>query len=153
MERTFFIKAKNEKGLTLIELLTVIIILGIFAAIAIPATGKMIENSRLKAVKSEALIVIGAADLYFSENFEYDPKNLVNWVSIPKLISEGYMDEVNYLDDSAYASDWHPTKICAGPYNGNEITFYNATAKEIADSGKDLHIGKESCGNPVLTPP
>ena len=38
---------KNEKGLTLIELLAVIVILAIVAAIAVPAIGNIIENSRL----------------------------------------------------------------------------------------------------------
>lgn len=37
---------KNEKGLTLIELLAVIVILAIIAAIAVPAIGNVIANSR-----------------------------------------------------------------------------------------------------------
>ncbi|RIV13331.1 prepilin-type N-terminal cleavage/methylation domain-containing protein, partial [Priestia flexa] len=41
---------KNEKGLTLIELLAVIVILGIIAAIAIPSIGGIIQKSREDAV-------------------------------------------------------------------------------------------------------
>ncbi len=37
---------RNEKGLTLIELLAVIVILGIIAAIAIPSIGAIIDNSK-----------------------------------------------------------------------------------------------------------
>lgn len=54
---------KNEKGLTLIELLAVIVILAIVAAIAIPAIGNIINNSRDKAVVSEALNYIAGAKL------------------------------------------------------------------------------------------
>lgn len=52
---------RNEKGLTLIELLAVIVILGIIAAIAIPMIGNVVEDSREKAAVNEALNIISAA--------------------------------------------------------------------------------------------
>ena len=45
-------RLKNEKGLTLVELLAVIVILGIIAAIAVPSIGNIIDNSRDKCGKS-----------------------------------------------------------------------------------------------------
>lgn len=54
-------KLKNEKGLTLIELLAVIVILAIIALIAIPAIGSIISNSKSKAVLSDATTVIASA--------------------------------------------------------------------------------------------
>lgn len=56
-------RIKNEKGLTLIELLAVIVILAIIAAIAIPAIGNIINKSRDKAEISDALNVIAGAKL------------------------------------------------------------------------------------------
>lgn len=56
-------RIKNEKGLTLIELLAVIVILAIIAAIAIPAIGNIIQNSRDKAILSEALNIISGGKL------------------------------------------------------------------------------------------
>ncbi|MGN7408495.1 type II secretion system protein [Sporosarcina sp. SAFN-010] len=61
-------KLKNEKGLTLVELLAVIVILGIIAAIAVPSIGNIIQNSREKAVLADATNAIEAANLYFAEN-------------------------------------------------------------------------------------
>ena len=61
-------RLKNEKGLTLVELLAVIVILGIIAAIAIPSIGNIIKNSRVNAVKADAQNVLAAANLYFIEN-------------------------------------------------------------------------------------
>lgn len=54
-------KLKNEKGLTLIELLAVIVILAIIALIAIPAIGNIISNSKSKAVLSDATTIISGA--------------------------------------------------------------------------------------------
>ncbi|WP_338838025.1 prepilin-type N-terminal cleavage/methylation domain-containing protein [Kurthia gibsonii] len=54
-------KLKNEKGLTLIELLAVIVILAIIALIAIPAIGNIISNSKSKAILSDATTIIAGA--------------------------------------------------------------------------------------------
>lgn len=60
-------RMKNEKGLTLIEVLAVVVILAIVAMIAIPAIGNLIENNRVKAIKADAVNIISAANLYFTD--------------------------------------------------------------------------------------
>lgn len=68
MFQTLKKRIKNEKGLTLIELLAVIVILGIIAAIAVPAIGNIIENSRSKAVIADATNILNGAQMYFTDN-------------------------------------------------------------------------------------
>lgn len=59
---------KNQKGLTLIELLAVIVILGIVAAIAVPSIGNIIANSKDKAILAEASNIISGAKMAVAEN-------------------------------------------------------------------------------------
>src|SRR5690606_35773290 len=58
---------KNEKGLTLVELLAVIVILGIIAAIAVPAIGNIIQNTKDKAILADASNILSAAKLAIAE--------------------------------------------------------------------------------------
>ncbi len=55
---------KNKKGVTLVELLAVIIILGIITAIAVPTIGNLIENQRQAAAEAQWDAIIDAAELY-----------------------------------------------------------------------------------------
>lgn len=57
-------KLKDQRGLTLVELLAVVVILGIISAIAIPSIGNIIEKSRYDAAKADAIQAINAAKLY-----------------------------------------------------------------------------------------
>ena len=54
---------KNQRGLTLVELLAVIVILAIIAAIAAVAIGNVINNSKDKAALSDAVMILEGAKL------------------------------------------------------------------------------------------
>ncbi|WP_053364233.1 prepilin-type N-terminal cleavage/methylation domain-containing protein [Bacillus sp. FJAT-27251] len=57
-------RLKDQRGLTLIELLAVIVILGIIAAIAIPSINSVMDKSREDAIKADAKLILNAAKLY-----------------------------------------------------------------------------------------
>ncbi len=59
---------KNKKGVTLVELLAVIVIMGIIAAIAVPAIGGLIKNAEEKAVIGNLTSLTEAARMYASAN-------------------------------------------------------------------------------------
>ncbi|WP_370223401.1 type II secretion system protein [Cytobacillus sp.] len=61
-------RLKNQKGLTLIELLAVIVILGIIAAIAVPSIGGLINKTKDDAKVAEAVQIVNAAKLYITTN-------------------------------------------------------------------------------------
>ncbi|MFW5889276.1 MAG: pilus assembly FimT family protein [Bacillota bacterium] len=55
---------KNKRGVTLVELIAVLVILGIIAAIAVPTIGNLIDNQRQKAAEAEWSNIEEAARLY-----------------------------------------------------------------------------------------
>lgn len=56
----------NKKGTSLVELLAVIVIMGIIAAIAVPTVGALLKNTRMKAAKSDLDTCYSAAQTYFA---------------------------------------------------------------------------------------
>lgn len=141
-------RIKNEKGLTLIELLAVIVILAIVSAIAVPAIGGIIENSRYNAVKADAINVINAANLYYT-----DTPNTSTAVTVQNLLDEDYLDTAGMIPTAATVSIASPraiTTTTAITYSGNKtITFTSATVDLISD---DPQKGSSS-GNKTIAPP
>ena len=77
---------KNRKGFTLIELMIVIAIIGILAAMAIPNFKKARESAREKACYSNIRVILGAIEMYNMDN-----STMMTNVDIPTLVSGKYL--------------------------------------------------------------
>jgi len=97
----------NEKGLTLIELLAVIVILAIIAAIAIPSIGGIINRTKKESHRANAQIIVDAARYAVTaEGFpmvgktpadgtvETQNDSKVIQVSLDELNTKGYLENV-----------------------------------------------------------
>ena len=54
---------KNQKGFTLVELMTVVLIIGILVIVAIPVFNNVTHNARVKAHLSNIRIIEGAVEM------------------------------------------------------------------------------------------
>lgn len=57
----------SKKGFTLVEIMIVVVIIGLLAAMAIPAFQKVRQKSRQSAVENNIRQIASAADQYFME--------------------------------------------------------------------------------------
>lgn len=58
---------KSKKGFTLVEIMIVVVIIGLLAAMAIPAFQKVRETSQTKAITNNLRQIASGADQYFIE--------------------------------------------------------------------------------------
>lgn len=61
----------DQKGFTLVELMIVVAIIGILAAIAIPQFAQYRERGFIAAMESDARNLAGAQELFFVDNSRY----------------------------------------------------------------------------------
>lgn len=84
---------KNSKGLTLVELLAVIVILGVIAAIAIPALGGTIQNSKEKADVATYDMIRDAAIRWSMDQQASGLTGNINYTTIGSLQTNGYLTD------------------------------------------------------------
>lgn len=89
---------KNQKGLTLIELLAVIVIMAIIAAIAVPSITGIITNTKYNTQKANAQVLIDSARMMIaSEDFKADSgtnDGPTQTIRLETLKEHGYLDKV-----------------------------------------------------------
>ena len=103
---TFSLRGRRHSGFTLIELIVVVLIIGILAAIALPMYEKAVEKSRA----AEAMIMLkNAHDAYEmlelenpQQDYELTPKDILGWTNGTWNQSEGFFCTKNFRYDLAY---------------------------------------------------
>ena len=104
---------KSKKGVTLVELLAVIVILGIIAAIAVPAIGGLIERQQERAAGASFTAVEQAARTYALSESDTD-------FSMADLVPD-------YLDKQPFDLVYGAITITAADIlinvSGNVVTF------------------------------
>jgi type IV pilus assembly protein PilA len=138
MLKTLKKRLKNQRGLTLVELLAVIVILGIIAAIAVPSIGGIIEKSKKDAAIADALQIINAAKLAHTADPEvksWDQDDLKEYLSS----SDDTEFTVDYITtDNVYTITDHEKAAAA---IGKEIMKESELIAKKADPVVDAEEG------------
>jgi type IV pilus assembly protein PilA len=111
---TRFKLLKNQKGLTLVELLAVIVILGVISAIAVPAIGGIITNSKINAdAQTETLIKDAAVQYLTATNATTGTS-----VSVTTLVTNGYLKEAPTKQSASVATTYSGVTVSYSSTSG-----------------------------------
>ena len=131
---------RNKKGVTLVELLAVVVILGIIAAIAVPTIGGLIRRQEANAAQATYDTIVTAAELY-AEN--------ENAFTLATLESEEFIDLKTESNEYGYLVG---TTFTVLDEDAIWITVVGSTVTFYSDAGAttpiDLYINGYE-GNPA----
>lgn len=106
----------NKKGFTLIELMIVVAIIGILAAIAIPKFADLINKSKEGATKGALSSVRSAIQVYYGDNEGWFPADklgcltdnakYISEVPVAKLPGTGHADSRVVVSTFTHAGGW-----------------------------------------------
>lgn len=88
----------KDGGFTLIEVLAVMVIVGLLAAIAIPQIGKFRERAYVSSLKSDARMIINEAEGVYTDTQAYP-------VDEAALIAEIELSPSNSIVENSYEAD------------------------------------------------
>ncbi|HAF43489.1 MAG: type II secretion system major pseudopilin GspG [Sideroxyarcus sp.] len=137
-------KTNNNPGFTLIEVMVVILIIGVLAALVVPKVMSRPDEARITAAKQDIATISQALNLYRLDNHRYPTTEqglaaLVKKTTMPPIPanwkSEGYLDRVP-------KDPWGtPYQYLQPGLHGAVDVFSFGTDRAAGGEGNDADIG------------
>ena len=89
---------KKKQGFSLLEIMVVLVIIGILAAVVAPRISTYIRDAKITGTKTEVSSIANALNSYYSVNNEY-PINL-------SIIAKDYLDKVKLNENNSPLDPW-----------------------------------------------
>ena len=135
-------RAQEERGFTLIELLVVILIIGILAAIALPAFLNQREKAQDSEAKSSARTVQTALETFYTDAQTYSGATRAELEKIEPAIKS---IEAARFGDPTVSADGYTLMIKSKGSNANEFTITNDKGQVTRTCGPAANKGKGGC--------
>src|SRR3989337_752504 len=94
-------RLKNQKGFTLVELLVVVIILAVLAAVVIPQLRSSSQDAKLSALDSDLSTSRSAVELYYRQHNSAYPGVIKQHKGVaPTSTEDAFTKQLTYCSDS-----------------------------------------------------
>ena len=130
---------RDTKGFTLIELVIVVVIIGILAAIAIPKFSATREKAYFAAMKSDLKNLASQQEIYYADAYSYT--NVLSDLAFTN--SEGVNVDINASSSGWAASAYHSA---LGTAEGCSLYYGTATAITVG-TATPTSPGEMACTN------
>lgn len=122
-----------KRGFTLVELLSVIIILGLVGLIAIPSITRLLSDSKDKLYNKQVEVIVNATREWGVENVDRISSTKKTYISIRNLITDGYIEQNTIKDPRSTKEDLNGCVVIEynKPYDKYEYNYVDSPCKSI----------------------
>jgi prepilin-type N-terminal cleavage/methylation domain-containing protein len=131
-------RAKGYQGFTLIELMIVVAIIGLLAAIAIPKFANLVIKAKEASIKGKLGCLRSAVSIYYADNEGQWPADPTNCL----IVGSRYLDSIPIINiPTTHAHDGPLPQFTIGIFNDNQFNttsggpwcFYSSTGRLVVN--------------------